>query len=556
MDPDKPWSTGPPPEESPRHNDDDVSSQLMKRATDSVAVPSLSSSSSSSSSYSSITTTVSSLVSRYNSCCFIRYSKYLPLFYVFLSGVGFSLQSLIIKLLGEKFGFHSVFQVVFMRGIIQMLMSSFYIRKEEAYRDAAPAPPPIPLPVPASPPSMTPPSAQQPQSDAPSSRFLLLLLLLVRKCVPLPSSPFHSSRLFGSDRTTKSLLLFRSLTGFGGIAFAFLAITRLPIGDATVLVMLSPTLTSVLAVWILKEPWTKWEMAATPVSIMGGLLVARPVFLFGLQSSDDGEELNVTPDRTGVLYGVLASVFASFAYISVRLLGTTSKISWYYVTFSQGLGQVLLALPCQVLFRQKFEPFVPQRGGIGYGPLLAVVTSGTIGAYSQFLMTLGMQREKSASATMMRLSDVVFGFVWTYFFTMDAVAPMSALGAFLVTGAVGIVVAGKQRTGGGDTAAAAAAAAEVSEESSEEEPAAEQRHTREGRGKTEWNGLCARRWKDNYCGRKAWAFVEWEKEGKPQGGDEGHERMIREGAKRSDAETHDLRIRELDVFQYTSTNLV
>lgn len=51
-----------------------------------------------------------------------------------------------------------------------------------------------------------------------------------------------------------------------------------------------------------------------------------------------------------------------------------------------------------------------------------------------------MQREKSASASAMRTSDVVFGFIWQALFTSDIVTWTSVMGAVCVTAGVMIIV--------------------------------------------------------------------------------------------------------------------
>ena len=76
-----------------------------------------------------------------------------------------------------------------------------------------------------------------------------------------------------------------------------------------------------------------------------------------------------------------------------------------------------------------------------------LAAGGIIGAVSQIMMTLGMQREKSAAATAMRMSDVVFGFVWQSLFTQDPVSILSVTGAVLVASSILIVVVFKQMQG-------------------------------------------------------------------------------------------------------------
>ncbi len=62
--------------------------------------------------------------------------------------------------------------------------------------------------------------------------------------------------------------------------------------------------------------------------------------------------------------------------------------------------------------------------------------------YTSFLLCctfiIGMQKEKSASATAMRTSDVIFAFIWQIMFTSDKVTWLSIIGATLVM--IGILI--------------------------------------------------------------------------------------------------------------------
>lgn len=57
-----------------------------------------------------------------------------------------------------------------------------------------------------------------------------------------------------------------------------------------------------------------------------------------------------------------------------------------------------------------------------------------------------MQREKSASASAMRTSDVVFAFIWQVLFTSDPVTLLSVSGAVLVMVGVMIIVVFKSKS--------------------------------------------------------------------------------------------------------------
>lgn len=312
------------------------------------------------------------------------FTSRLPLFYVFLSGIGFSLQTLIIKLLAED-GFHGSFQCVFFRGVIQLFLSAYYIYWDEERRAG------------------------------------------------------KGPNLFGNTSFIKLILFLRAFTGFGGIAFSFLAVELISIGDSTVLCMLSPLIASILGYLMLGEPWRIPEFCATIVSLVGAVMVAKPPILFGNNGISD-----VIVFYTGVMYALIASISAAFAYIFVRILGTSAKMPWANVCFSQAIGQIVLAIPSLYIFGQKLSFIITKY------QFAMIILGGVIGAVSQILMTIGMQREKSAAATAMRMSDVAFGYIWQVLFTVDKLNLLSLGGALLISSSILIIVLFKQSNRSGD----------------------------------------------------------------------------------------------------------
>lgn len=307
----------------------------------------------------------------------------LPLIYVFMSGIGFSLQTLIIKLLAE-IGFHASFYCVFFRGTTQIILASYFIYYDENRR----------------------------QGNGPM--------------------------LFGNTNYVRWILFLRGLSGYGSIAFSFLAAELISIGDSTVLVMLSPMFASILSYFLLGEPWRIPEFVATVFSLTGAVFVAKPPFIFGENDGPEGGAANGKLFYLGVLFALISATCASFAFIFVRMLGTSVKMPWSNVCFAQAVAQIVLALTCLAVVSPSF--FTKGVYELTLQEHALVFTGGFIGAWSQVAMTVGMQREKSATATAMRMSDVVFGFIWQVCFTSDAVDPLSILGAFLVTTSILVVV--------------------------------------------------------------------------------------------------------------------
>jgi drug/metabolite transporter (DMT)-like permease len=90
-----------------------------------------------------------------------------------------------------------------------------------------------------------------------------------------------ASDWMGSDSRTRWLLLGRALCGFGGLSFGLLTVQLIPIGDATVLIMTSPTFATLAAFLLLKEDFGRNEAISTVLSLVGACLVVKPTFLFG-----------------------------------------------------------------------------------------------------------------------------------------------------------------------------------------------------------------------------------------------------------------------------------
>jgi drug/metabolite transporter (DMT)-like permease len=87
------------------------------------------------------------------------------------------------------------------------------------------------------------------------------------------------------------------------------------------------------------------------------------------------------------------------------MLGTIAKMPWSNICFVQAWAQMIMSIPAMAITGQlvRFDL-------TGY-QLFLIVLAGVIGSFSQVLMTIGMQREKSSVATAMRSSDVVFSFI-------------------------------------------------------------------------------------------------------------------------------------------------
>lgn len=305
----------------------------------------------------------------------MEFSSNWYLFLIFLSGIGLSVQSLCVKILSDE-GYSNTFECVFVRGFIQVTIS--------------------------------------------------LSLLLAEK-----ERKNKFENFFGETKWISFIAQLRALCSVGSIGFAFLSVERLPLGDATVLMMMSPLYAAIMGVAFLGEPWRLSEMVSVFAALVGGVFVVRPPFFF----SADGGSL----DPIGIMFAFISSLSSAGAFICIRILGTSAKMPWKNICVIQGLGQLIMTIPLAYSFGQSFSVMVTGR------QFMLMFTTGFVGSLSQLAMTIGMQKEKSAIASAMRMSDILFGFIWQVLFTYDAISYFSILGALLVSSSIGIMLIFKEK---------------------------------------------------------------------------------------------------------------
>jgi drug/metabolite transporter (DMT)-like permease len=336
-------------------------------------------------------------------------SSYFALFLVFISGVGFSVQSLLIKIL-EEGGWKNSLQILFLRGLFQSTVS--------------------------------------------------YLLITTRGIVQ------SNQDLYKIVSNSSRILCLGSLLSFGGIACIFLTTEFVPVGFAMILDRQSIIFSSIFAFIFLGEPWLLREFMATVLSMCGIVMIADPdvisYALHGFHHSTSSTSNNSVQDVhvIGFLYGFLAALFAAGSYTTVRAMGTVSPVAWEVVTFLQGTVQVLFSLPLMWLRGGSFTVHLTVSQ---WSMVAAAVVIGTLSQYAQTLgkslllsvqlrsawcrvnlhctalcVSIGMQREKLAVANTIRTSDVMFALLWQQLFTRDVVSTVELIGSVFVL--VGILV--------------------------------------------------------------------------------------------------------------------
>jgi drug/metabolite transporter (DMT)-like permease len=155
-------------------------------------------------------------------------------------------------------------------------------------------------------------------------------------------------------------LVLRGVTGTGSMACYFLAISRLPLGDAVMISYASPIVVALLSPWILGERPVPGLWGALALGFAGVSLVAGPRF--------EGDAL-------GVGAALATAVFAGLAYIYVRESARTERSDTIVFWFC-GIGSVITA---PTLWP---SPTIPSVSG-----QLALLGVGLLGLLAQLAMT-------------------------------------------------------------------------------------------------------------------------------------------------------------------------
>lgn len=214
------------------------------------------------------------------------------------------------------------------------------------------------------------------------------------------------------------LVVSRSVAGFVAICAYFYALAHIPMGDAVLLNNASPALTSVGAVWLLRERMTRAKALALPAAFAGvWMLVHHQTGPLELR---------------GALVGAGSAVATAWALVSLKAASrhNRSVMLVWSLAVTCALGAGVLA-PFDWIWPNPTEWAL----AVGVG----MASSG-----AQLLMTSGYRRLDASEASIYTFLTPVLALVvgWTVF--DDVPRPLTFLGGALIIGA-GLSLAWSQR---------------------------------------------------------------------------------------------------------------
>ena len=165
---------------------------------------------------------------------------------------------------------------------------------------------------------------------------------------------------------------------------------------------------------LLKQRFTRKEFFAGITALIGVIIIAHPAAIFGkvedginISSSNEVDDVSPAQRLLAIGVAILGILGASGAYTTIRIIGDRAhaliSVNYFALLSVIGSSVALLVIP-----------------GIGFvmphGPRewILLLLLGTLGFVLQFLLTAGLQLDKSSKATSMLYSQIIFALAFDW----------------------------------------------------------------------------------------------------------------------------------------------
>ncbi|XP_008851305.1 solute carrier family 35 member G1 isoform X1 [Nannospalax galili] len=226
---------------------------------------------------------------------------------------------------------------------------------------------------------------------------------------------------FIGPKGQRVFLILRGVFGSTAMILMYYAFQTTSLADATVIAFSCPMFTSMFAWIFLKEKYSLWDAFFTLFAIVGVILIVRPPFLFGSDTS--GMRESYSNHLKGTFAAVGHAVLAAMTLVILRKMGKSVDYFlsiWYYVIV--GLVESVIVL------------FVIGEWSLPYCGLdrLFLIFIGLLGLGGQIFITKALQIEKAGLVAITKTMDVVFAFIFQIAFFSDVPTWWTVGGALCV----------------------------------------------------------------------------------------------------------------------------
>ncbi|KAI4833527.1 hypothetical protein E4T44_09367 [Aureobasidium sp. EXF-8845] len=210
-------------------------------------------------------------------------------------------------------------------------------------------------------------------------------------------------------------LILRALAGFFGLFCLYYSVHYLPLAEATVFRFLVPIITAWACSIFLGQVFSRTEFLAGVIALLGVVIIAHPAAIFG--KVDDDIELPHQPNKIdevsagqrllAIFVSVIGVLGASAAYTLIRVIGSRAhaliSVNYFALISTFGSAGALLTLPGM--------SFVMPHGAREW---LLLSLLGVLGFVLQFLLTAGLQLDRTSKATSMLYTGILFALAFDW----------------------------------------------------------------------------------------------------------------------------------------------
>ncbi|KAH0342889.1 hypothetical protein KCU81_g5397, partial [Aureobasidium melanogenum] len=210
-------------------------------------------------------------------------------------------------------------------------------------------------------------------------------------------------------------LILRALAGFFGLFCLYYSVHYLPLAEATVFRFLVPIITAWACSVFLGQSFSRTEFLAGVIALLGVVIIAHPAAIFG--RVDDDIKVPHQPNKIdqvsagqrllAIFVSVIGVLGASAAYTLIRVIGSRAhaliSVNYFALISTFGSAGALIVLP-----GMKFT--MPN----GAREWLLLSLLGILGFVLQFLLTAGLQLDRTSKATSMLYTGILFALAFDW----------------------------------------------------------------------------------------------------------------------------------------------
>ncbi|MCX6113553.1 MAG: DMT family transporter [Proteobacteria bacterium] len=239
-------------------------------------------------------------------------------------------------------------------------------------------------------------SSQVPFTQIACSRSLIGLIIVVGYML-------WAGRTFKVKK--KKILFLRGLLGGAALLCSFYAISKIKLGEVSVLYQLSPVFISVFAHLMLGEKLPRFFYLLLILSLAGCILVIKPTM----------SNLGNIP----AFVAVLSAVLVALAYVCIRALSKEHKTHIIVLYFSFTAAIIPLPWVSYFIIPNSYQ-------------LLILLAIGVVATIAQFFVTKAYGAEKAGIVSMISYTSVFFNVLWGILIWKEYLDVYSVIGGVMI----------------------------------------------------------------------------------------------------------------------------